>query len=44
MQLIQEILARQGILVRLFKQPQSLRFGLPKYEWDRLDRALCIAK
>jgi len=39
-EIIQETLARQGILVRLFKQPQSLRFGLPKYEWDRLDRAL----
>jgi cobalamin biosynthetic protein CobC len=39
-EIIQENLARQGILVRLFKQHQSLRFGLPKYEWDRLDRAL----
>ncbi len=43
--IIQETLARQGILVRLFKQPQSLRFGLPrKDEWDRLDRGLCTCK
>ncbi|KHD09957.1 threonine-phosphate decarboxylase [Candidatus Thiomargarita nelsonii] len=43
-EIIQETLARQGILVRLFKQPQSLRFGLPrKPEWDRLERALCTS-
>lgn len=40
-EIIQDTLARQGILVRLFKKPQSLRFGLPrKDEWDRLDRGL----
>ena len=39
-EVIQDTLARQGILVRLFKQPQSLRFGLPKHDWDILDRAL----
>ena len=35
-------LAAQGILTRLFDQPQSLRFGLPggDAEWDRLDRGL----
>jgi cobalamin biosynthetic protein CobC len=38
-EIIQETLARQGILVRSFKH--SLRFGLPKHQWDRLDRALC---
>jgi len=38
--LIYDTLARQGILVRLFKQPQSLRFGLPSDEWERLEQAL----
>jgi cobalamin biosynthetic protein CobC len=35
-------LAKQGIYTRLFKKPQSLRFGLPKTErdWQRLERAL----
>ncbi len=39
-EVIKDTLARQGILVRLFKQPQSLRFGMPKHDWDRLERAL----
>ncbi len=35
-------LARQGILVRLFNQPPSLRFGLPQNQtqWQRLQHAL----
>jgi cobalamin biosynthetic protein CobC len=35
-------LARQGILVRLFDSPTSLRFGLPRCEtdWQRLESAL----
>lgn len=35
-------LARQGILTRLFTEPASLRFGLPKSEaeWQQLDAAL----
>ncbi len=35
-------LAQQGILTRLFSQPLSLRFGLPKddVQWQRLDSAL----
>lgn len=39
---IQQYLARQGILVRLFDQPSSLRFGLPATEadWQRLHLAL----
>ncbi|KXX65286.1 threonine-phosphate decarboxylase CobD [Marichromatium gracile] len=39
---IHEALARQGILVRLFEQPSSLRFGLPgdATQWRRLERAL----
>jgi cobalamin biosynthetic protein CobC len=39
---IHEQLARQGILVRLFETPASLRFGLPGSEahWGRLDQAL----
>jgi cobalamin biosynthetic protein CobC len=34
-------LARSGILTRLFSQPDSLRFGLPKDEaqWQRLEHA-----
>ncbi|MHB1233313.1 MAG: threonine-phosphate decarboxylase CobD [Burkholderiales bacterium] len=37
-----DVLARQGILTRLFDAPASLRFGLPgaDHEWDRLQRAL----
>lgn len=39
-------LAQQGILTRLFDQPASLRFGLPRSEdqWDRLDAALGVFK
>ena len=34
-------LAQQGVLVRLFAQPSSLRFGLPKdSDWEKLERAL----
>lgn len=38
-------LAQQGILTRLFTEPQSLRFGLPKDEqdWQRLTQALAAA-
>lgn len=37
-----EKLATQGILVRLFNNPPSLRFGLPgnRLDWQRLDSAL----
>lgn len=37
-----DFLARRGILVRLFRQPEALRFGLPANEtdWQRLDAAL----
>ncbi|MDQ7089859.1 MAG: threonine-phosphate decarboxylase CobD [Methylococcales bacterium] len=37
-----QILAQQGVLVRLFTQPESLRVGLPKNdaEWQKLTRAL----
>ena len=37
-----ERLARQGILIRLFADPSSLRFGLPHHEsdWARLAAAL----
>ncbi len=40
--LIMEQLAREGILVRLFEQPASLRFGLPADEtqWQKLEQAL----
>lgn len=36
-------LAREGVLVRLFEEPASLRFGLPgtQAQFDRLDQALC---
>ena len=36
------LLARRGILVRLFREPASLRFGLPADEagWQRLAQAL----
>ncbi|MBF0187948.1 MAG: threonine-phosphate decarboxylase [Magnetococcales bacterium] len=40
---IQERLARQGILVRAFDAPSSLRFGLPPGHdaaWHRLEKAL----
>ena len=39
---LHQALARQGILVRLFENPASLRFGLPGCEtnWQRLDSAL----
>ena len=39
---LHEQLARRGILVRLFAQPESLRFGLPPDEagWHRLESAL----
>jgi cobalamin biosynthetic protein CobC len=41
-QQIQHSLAKQGILSRLFTQPLSIRFGLPKNEQQllRLDKAL----
>ncbi len=37
-----DLLAQQGILIRYFEQPLSLRFGLPKQEkdWLRLEKAL----
>ena len=39
---IHQQLARQAILTRLFRQPCSLRFGLPADEaqWQRLEKAL----
>ena len=39
---IHDALARQGILTRLFREPASLRFGLPGQEidWNRLEEAL----
>jgi cobalamin biosynthetic protein CobC len=39
---IQDTLAQQGILVRLFENPSALRFGLPgaEAEWQRLAAAL----
>lgn len=39
---LHELLARQGILTRLFHEPASVRFGLPKDEsaWQRLAQAL----
>lgn len=41
-QAIQDALARQGILVRRFDRPASLRFGLPANaaEWQRLEAGL----
>ncbi|OOC50934.1 threonine-phosphate decarboxylase CobD [Thioalkalivibrio versutus] len=38
----QDHLGRQGILVRRFDEPGSLRFGLPgpEHEWKRLEQAL----
>lgn len=40
--IIYQQLAQQGILTRLFTQPSSLRFGLPKThaQWQRLEHAL----
>lgn len=39
---IYDQLARQGILLRLFEAPYSLRFGLPEnaVQWQRLEQAL----
>jgi cobalamin biosynthetic protein CobC len=39
---LHDALARRGILVRLFEQPASLRFGLPAdgAGWARLEQAL----
>lgn len=39
---IRDLLAQQGIWVRYFEQPASLRFGLPgtEQDWQRLDSAL----
>lgn len=39
---LHDFLAQQGILTRLFNEPPSLRFGLPKDEmaWHRLAQAL----
>lgn len=39
---IHKNLARQGILTRLFNEPQSLRFGLPgtESEWNQLNETL----
>lgn len=41
-QSVHEQLAQRGILTRLFEQPQSVRFGLPRDEaqWTRLSVAL----
>jgi cobalamin biosynthetic protein CobC len=43
---VHEQLARLGILTRLFEQPASLRFGLPRDEadWIRLAAALSEIK
>lgn len=42
---IHQQLAARGILTRLYREPASLRFGLPAnpYEWDRLAAALQAA-
>lgn len=39
---LQDAFARQGIWLRLFQEPMSLRFGLPGNEaqWQRLEQAL----
>lgn len=38
---IQHLLAKQGIWVRLFKETNALRFGLPSAsQWNKLDAAL----
>ncbi|MGM0553645.1 MAG: threonine-phosphate decarboxylase CobD [Pseudomonadota bacterium] len=41
----QDHLGRQGILVRRFDRPGSLRFGLPgqEHEWKRLEQALGVS-
>lgn len=41
-----ERLAVQGILVRRFREPEALRFGLPRSDadWRRLDAALSVDK
>lgn len=41
---IYEQLAKQGILTRLFREPSSIRFGLPASEqqWSRLEQALAL--
>ena len=43
---VHEQLAQRGILTRLYKQPHSLRFGLPRDEaqWVRLAEALSICR
>jgi cobalamin biosynthetic protein CobC len=43
---IHDTLANQGILTRLFREPASLRFGLPvaEPEWMRLAAALSLLK
>ncbi|MCK4493250.1 MAG: threonine-phosphate decarboxylase [Methylococcales bacterium] len=43
-QKIHHELAQQGIFTRLFDQPQSLRFGLPKNKAQRLQLALAFSK
>jgi adenosylcobyric acid synthase len=42
---LHDALAQQAVLVRLFEEPASLRFGLPGDEaaWQRLDAALSVA-
>ena len=42
-QAIHNHFARQGVLTRLFTEPPSLRFGLPKdgSQWRRLESVLC---
>jgi cobalamin biosynthetic protein CobC len=44
-QAMHEQIARSGILVRVFSDPSSLRFGLPgaTSEWERLDAALATS-
>ncbi len=41
-----DALAREGVLVRRFEDPNALRFGLPgtEAEWQRLSNALAIAQ
>ncbi|MGR9116464.1 MAG: threonine-phosphate decarboxylase CobD [Gammaproteobacteria bacterium] len=45
-QTIHRGLAQQGVLTRLFTEPASLRFGLPKDEcqWRRLESVLCSVR
>ncbi len=42
---VQALLAEQGVLIRLFDEPSSLRFGLPgkELEWQKLTAALDVA-